>query len=105
MNSVEILDKTMISYQKYIQVLEILEDAKTNTVENMATAICELFDEKPNKKVSFAELKSVSKKMLKHAIKLHHTKNYAPALVNIYTTNTINYKIYLHKFLIDYRQC
>lgn len=34
----------MVDYRKYIQVLDILKDEKTNTHENMASAICELFD-------------------------------------------------------------
>ena len=36
----------MIDYRKYIQVLEILKDVKTNTPEDMAYAICDLFDTK-----------------------------------------------------------
>lgn len=36
----------MIDYRKYIKVLEILKDVKTSTPENMASAICDLFDTK-----------------------------------------------------------
>lgn len=34
----------MVDYRKYIQVLEILKDEKTNTHEDIAYAICDLFD-------------------------------------------------------------
>jgi hypothetical protein len=43
----------MIDYKKYIQVLEILRDMDMRTTEDKASAICELFDQKPAQSIGW----------------------------------------------------
>jgi hypothetical protein len=41
----------MVDYRKYIKVLEILKNDTEYNDEKIASAICELFDEKPQAKI------------------------------------------------------